>query len=957
MVCRLVLTGVLVLCSAALAEPVRVEVNRDTWVSEVGREQLGNNGGASRLKAKGVQEFAIVDIDPKPLAGRVITHATLHLNCASLNEPLRRITVSSLASDWVEGTASGYQVQKGSACFLWANTEQTPWAFAGSDITSVCNGLGNTIWRFADATPPDKEGWQTVAVAADVVAARVAGISHGFVVFDDVGSEYTRDGDRFTYKLFLNRFAYSREQSGKKGAFFTVELGAEDRQPPEAVGGISSTCAGLAPGEAVITWATPNDRGPARVIGFLVRVAEGAAFNWDNARPVPQYLVPMAGAPGGKVTMHLRDMGLKGGTRIAIGIRPIDRAGNVAPFTTTPLQLAPILAKIDLKANPAKPFDQIGPRPSLGGVDVAVIDPLDKVHPVTGQIIPQHPASYMRANHLWSAQTKTIRLHAARNEFADFQILLTGKTAALDARIVFDDPAFRAELLRFRHVNTKLGPLPDPLIPVDRPISIPAADENITDQKHATLLADIYIPHNARPGIHTGALKLKSANESLDLRIELQVWDFVLPDQLSFIPEMNCYGLPGQTVEQQEYYRLAHVHRTCLNRLGYSWRGTISDNCAPRIKDDDFDWADYDRRFGPLLDGSAFADLPRKAVPVEVFYLPLNENWPIDVNKAFKGGYWIENAFEPAYRSGFVAACARFAEHIRQKKWNDTFFEFYLNNKVYNKNNSWSRSSAPWIFDEPVNTQDFWALRWYGLAFHEGIAAHRGQTKLAFRCDISRPQWQRDILDGVLDVNIVGGDYRRYHRAVMDRKARNGEIAINYGSSNNIEDSNVQPAAWCLDAWCLGADGVLPWQTVGNEKSWKEADPLSLFYPGGGIGRTGPIPSIRLKSYRRGQQDVEYLTILATATAQPRFAVASAARDVLKRSAKIEQKNADDPGLANYGHVDPAALWELRLRVGATLDAAKPPAQRRQVELRPPARDVSNLPDIGYVSTKSPRIR
>jgi len=31
-----------------------------------------NNGGSSRVKAKGVQEFAIVDIGPKPLAGRVI---------------------------------------------------------------------------------------------------------------------------------------------------------------------------------------------------------------------------------------------------------------------------------------------------------------------------------------------------------------------------------------------------------------------------------------------------------------------------------------------------------------------------------------------------------------------------------------------------------------------------------------------------------------------------------------------------------------------------------------------------------------------------------------------------------------------------------------------------------------------------------------------------------------------
>ena len=42
----------------------------------------------------------------------------------------------------------------------------------------------------------------------------------------------------------------------------------------------------------------------------------------------------------------------------------------------------------------------------------------------------------------------------------------------------------------------------------------------------------------------------------------------------------------------------------------------------------ELDWSAWDRRFGPLLDGSAFADLPRKGVPLECFYLPLHENWP-----------------------------------------------------------------------------------------------------------------------------------------------------------------------------------------------------------------------------------------------------------------------------------------------------------------------------------------
>ena len=80
-----------------------------------------------------------------------------------------------------------------------------------------------------------------------------------------------------------------------------------------------------------------------------------------------------------------------------------------------------------------------------------------------------------------------------------------------------------------------------------------------------------------------------------------------------------------------------------------------------------------------------------------------------------------------------------------------------------------------------------------------------------------------------------------------------------------------------LDAWTLGVDGVLPWQTVGSGDSWKTADDLSLFYPA--RGTDGPLPSVRLKAFRRGQQDVEYLTLLQTVAHEPRWAIAGLLHD------------------------------------------------------------------------------
>ena len=280
-----------------------------------------------------------------------------------------------------------------------------------------------------------------------------------------------------------------------------------------------------------------------------------------------------------------------------------------------------------------------------------------------------------------------------------------------------------------------------------------------------------------------------------------------------------------------------------MNRVPYYQNGQVQDGCAPRWDNRrlDFDWSAWDRRFGPLLDGSAFADLPRKNVPVECFYLPLHENWPSPMEGNYNGDYWADRAFPESYRRAFVAAARQIAAHFQAKGWTETLFQGFLNNKNNFKARGWSRGSSPWLLDEPANFQDYWALHYFAQAFHEGInqadrrharnSVRVSSPRMVFRADISRPQWRRDSLDGLLDYNVVGSAMRTYPRLVFERKRTLGEIVLEYGSTNAIEGSNLQPVAWCLDVWSLGADGVIPWQTVGNAESWDQADELSLFYP------------------------------------------------------------------------------------------------------------------------------
>ena len=918
---------------------VRVPVTRDTWFSNVGHESDCNLGGSGQLKLKAIQEMSLIDIDAKPLRGRVLQGATLHVHLAG-DERLHRVTVSSFGADWVEGTSGSYAPQKGSSTHNHRRHPDVPWTVPGSDLCSVMLGEGGTLWRMADAFPPDERRWQRIAVDPSVVAARVAGISYGFLLFDDTGSEWTRQDEQFHFRHFPNRFIHSHDSGAATAPYLTVFLGPEDKRPPAAPGELRSEASDLPAGEAWVSWTTPADQGGAGTIGFFVSV---------DGKEAPRYLIPVAKKAGESVRMHLRDLDLKAGAEVEIAVRAVDGAGNVGPAATGKVRVSS-RSTAPLPGRPPQPFAEQAALPRLGNAEIAVLDELDKIHPVSGEMIPKQADGYLASNHLWSAKEKEIRLHAARNEFIAFQVLLRGPIKDVRPKLEFagaDGAKIQAAFGYYYHINSKKGPLPDPIVPLSKALSVPSEFEKIAGQKSGSLHAEIYVPHDVKAGDYKGRLTLESGGQTLALDLSLRVWDFTLPDYLSFLPEMNCYGLPAN---ERGYYRVAHRHRTVLNRVPYSQSGTVSDGCGPRWDGEKLDWPAWDRRFGPYFDGSAFADLPRRGVPLDIFYLPLHENWPTPMSSNYNGSYWADEAFPNSYRRNFVEASRQMAEHFQAKKWHDTLFHVFLNNKVDFKRNGWSRGSSPWLLDEPASWQDYWALRYFGTAYHEGRNQAPGQAKLVFRCDISRPQWQRDAFDGLLDYNVVGGAMRPYNRLVLDRKAVNGEIVLEYGGSNAIEDANMQAVGWSLDSWSLGSDGVLPWQTIGNSDSWRRADPLALFYPDRDPQRE-PYPSIRLKAYRRGQQDVEYLILLSQVKNEPRWAVGQSVRQALHLVGQRKSTGfaGEDAGVIHFAQLKPQDVWALRVRLGEVLSAAAPAAKRRLIELRTPPRHPKKL-SPGYVS-------
>ena len=83
-------------------------------------------------------------------------------------------------------------------------------------------------------------------------------------------------------------------------------------------------------------------------------------------------------------------------------------------------------------------------------------------------LIPAQPEGYLAANHLWNAREKHVRLHSARGEFVAFQVVLQGHDCTPTLRFPdLDQGKPSIQFGRYRSVESKAGPLPDPIVALE----------------------------------------------------------------------------------------------------------------------------------------------------------------------------------------------------------------------------------------------------------------------------------------------------------------------------------------------------------------------------------------------------------------------------------------------------------------------------------------------------------
>ena len=608
-----------------------------------------------------------------------------------------------------------------------------------------------------------------------------------------------------------------------------------------------------------------------------------------------------------------------------------------------------------------------GDPPVHDGLRVWAYGECEKAHPVSGNLLEEVGPSgygegprgeYRRRNAVWEGASSTVRLVAARNEFAAFQLCVEavgGKASGVRVRATdlagpngAKIPASRVRLLQDWYVRD-----PDWYAEVGRPLeagfTIPDARNGIPGQRNQSVLAEVYVPHEAPAGAYRGALEVSADGvKPFQVPVELHVYGFTLPDTLAFAVDLNAYGPPGDAEMELRFQRMAHEHRTTLNILGYSQAGRATEGYAPPLEGSGKglhvkDWAEFDRRFGRYFDGTAFADLPRASAPLRHTYLPFSEGWPSDIRQHYRYQATtaeypaliaehalkappVEEAFDTQFQDEFRAVVKEFARHFREKGWNRTEFQFYLNDKYYYKDpQQGGRGSSWWLLDEPMHRDDWLALRFFGKMFKESVHEALPQPgprdpKFRFRADISRPQWQRDWLDGLVDLMCVSGEFYRKNDLCLDLQRTQGIQFWHYSTGNDIHATNLTGEAWALQAYLAGADGILPWNSLGGDDSFDRPSPTTILYPGKRFGVDGPLPSLRLKAFRRGQQDVEYLALLAQKRGWNREQLAAAVAPLISLKGRTRERFVDDAGTPLFEGLTSDQFARIRASVAAALE-------------------------------------
>ncbi len=329
--------------------------------------------------------------------------------------------------------------------------------------------------------------------------------------------------------------------------------------------------------------------------------------------------------------------------------------------------------------------------------DFAVLSAYHRPDPFGGVVASDPPGA---------SSDHAIKLSGARGGYVSFQLAVKSDKPCTGCKLAIESPLPADVYREWFHLNTPdKHYYPDALIPVQLPYSfdMPDRENAIQGQKVRAFWVDLWIAPNTKPGMYRGRSRLMDGSSSKTVAFIVSVLPAEIPAKDVVDVDSNSYGLGWLTQQYpkavtgsgsvnedeqfrlvQQYYKIFYENRTIFHILGYSHSGFVDPGFAPELAGSGAEkhianWNKFDRLFGPVLDGSAFAGTRRGPSPIPFMYLPINPEWP--ANYLWWG--------EPGYQAEFTKVVGEMERHFREKNWTSTHFEMFFNQKKRYKGFEW----------------------------------------------------------------------------------------------------------------------------------------------------------------------------------------------------------------------------------------------------------------------------
>lgn len=570
-------------------------------------------------------------------------------------------------------------------------------------------------------------------------------------------------------------------------------------------------------------------------------------------------------------------------------------------------------------------------RPRDAGLRLAGLGDCEKV--TRDGAVPPSPR-------FWDPRTRTLRLHGARNEVVGAQLVLTatrGGVKGVDVEVGdlagpgLIRSAEAVELFRqlYQFVENgdwSWGPksrvlpsrrwYPDVLVPfVDpwfpgRRVGAPF-DLDVSNGPNQGVFLDLAVPKDARPGVYAGRIRVRAGGAvAAEARLELTVHPITLPDETHVDAYGEIYGRAyrahgtpyrkgsdaWRTIAAR-YHQLAHRHRIVVAER---------DGEGPAFGDG----GDYDAFYGPIFDGSLFTKAngyagPGSGTGVAFYRAPFRQ--------AYDGH---APDFDAASLAAYARAAREFKAHAAERGWTRTRFFAYI------------------VDEAPTDARTRENERRLQAALDEGAApeglpllwtSHTNPATLASDAARDRRGLTRWW---VPNGGACDPEFLRPRVAAGERVwfYHHGHPAVGV---HGVNATGVELRTWGAICWRYGLQGSFVWAVdLGDPErplavpNYKKGETRwgngVLVYPGSRLPDVGlspidgPLPSLRLKAYRRGLQDFEYAWLLAKSGRR------ETADAIVRRVVPVALTEATIPGEPPWSP-DPDDWYRMREDLAAAL--------------------------------------